>query len=109
MLNAAALVASDLFDSGDAQEAPEFTVLRFYKILGFLDLEFQSYRKTQPACSGRGITLAMGRSVFCSLSLSIPLDQGPNEDCFKVYPPKGRGSEYVSLSVNYSGIYCGLN
>lgn len=105
LVGAAALVAFGLFDFGDAPGAPKFTVLSFYKMFGVSNLGVLIIQNDAPACSGRSVTLPVKQSVFRSLSLN----QWPNENCFTVYPPTGRGSEYASLSVNYSGIYCEWN
>ena len=45
LLDAAALVATSPLDLGDAGEAPDFTVLSFYKIFGFPDLGALIVRK----------------------------------------------------------------
>ncbi|KAL8922933.1 MAG: hypothetical protein Q9208_004895 [Pyrenodesmia sp. 3 TL-2023] len=53
LLDAAALVSTSPLDLGDASQAPDFTVLSFYKIFGFPDLGALIIRKDSSESLGR--------------------------------------------------------
>lgn len=53
LLDAAALVSTSPLDLGDASQAPDFTVLSFYKIFGFPDLGAVIVRKDSSEPLGR--------------------------------------------------------